>query len=258
MRSWTDEQLIEAVKTSTNLADSLRKLGFEPIGSHYHWLKKHIQRLKLSTAHFEKFKQKPNKTGQPIEFYLRAGISKTRKLKQRLIKEGILEDICNSCGINSWSGLVTAQQRTKLILQMDHIDGDNTNNRLENLRLLCPNCHSLTPTFCGKNVKREKKYLTCQDCLKTIDSGKRCKECDSKFKSNNRKAMNPIRNWPSYEEIEELAVMSTFVEVAAKLKVTDNGLRKYLKRIDKLEDIQKVMRSRNFKNSGKIFLGKFL
>jgi 5-methylcytosine-specific restriction endonuclease McrA len=68
----------------------------------------------------------------------------TLKLKKRLIKEEILEHKCSICEINEWQG-------KEISLQLDHIDGNNHNHRLENLRLLCPNCHSQTDTYCGKN-----------------------------------------------------------------------------------------------------------
>ena len=68
----------------------------------------------------------------------------TLKLKNRLLKENILENKCSICGIDEWQG-------KQISLQLDHIDGDNHNHRLENLRLVCPNCHSQTDTYCGKN-----------------------------------------------------------------------------------------------------------
>lgn len=69
-------------------------------------------------------------------------------LKSRLIKEGVLENRCNNCGIKpTWNGKV-------LVLVLDHINGVRNDHRFSNLRLLCPNCNSQTETFCGKNVKR--------------------------------------------------------------------------------------------------------
>ena len=70
----------------------------------------------------------------------------TLKLKKRLIKEGILENKCSCCGIVEW-------QNKPIALQLDHISGDNSDHCLENLRLLCPNCHSQTDTWCGKGKK---------------------------------------------------------------------------------------------------------
>jgi len=68
----------------------------------------------------------------------------TYKLKGRLIKEGILENVCSVCGISSWNG-------KPLNCELDHIDGDRTNHKIENLRVLCPNCHSQTDTYRSKN-----------------------------------------------------------------------------------------------------------
>lgn len=70
----------------------------------------------------------------------------TYKLKLRLIKEGIKENICEECKIFEWNG-------KQLNCELDHIDGDRTNHKLENLKILCPNCHSQTNTFCAKNKK---------------------------------------------------------------------------------------------------------
>lgn len=68
----------------------------------------------------------------------------TLKLKKRLLKEEVFENKCVSCGITEWNN-------KPICLQLDHIDGNRYNHKLENLRILCPNCHSQTDTYCGKN-----------------------------------------------------------------------------------------------------------
>ena len=68
----------------------------------------------------------------------------TYKLKNRLLKENIMENVCNSCGIKDWMGI-------PLNMELDHIDGNRSNHRLENLRMLCPNCHAQTDTYRSKN-----------------------------------------------------------------------------------------------------------
>lgn len=70
----------------------------------------------------------------------------TLKLKKRLIKEGIKKNECEICKISEWNG-------EPLSMQLDHIDGNSHNHKLENLRMTCPNCHSQTETYCGKNKK---------------------------------------------------------------------------------------------------------
>ena len=69
----------------------------------------------------------------------------TFKLKKRLIKEGIKENKCDICEITEWTG-------KPILIQLDHIDGNSHNHKLENLRMICPNCHSQTETYCGKNI----------------------------------------------------------------------------------------------------------
>jgi hypothetical protein len=68
----------------------------------------------------------------------------TNKLKHRMINSNVIDNECDECGISTWLG-------KPLSLHLDHIDGNNHNHVRTNLRLLCPNCHSLTDTWCGKN-----------------------------------------------------------------------------------------------------------
>ena len=71
-------------------------------------------------------------------------------------------------------------------LELDHINGDNKDHRVENLRLLCPTCHSTTKTFKGRNVKHTKIIYTCLDCNKHISKkAKRCRSCASKEREKN-------------------------------------------------------------------------
>ena len=72
--------------------------------------------------------------------------SNMTRLKERVLKANLLEYKCYNCGISNW-------QNKHLVLQLDHINGNNRDNRIENLRLLCPNCHSQTETFCGKKLR---------------------------------------------------------------------------------------------------------
>lgn len=74
----------------------------------------------------------------------------TGKLKNKLIKEGIFKYECSICKISEWQG-------SHIVLQLDHIDGNSKNHLKDNLRLLCPNCHSQTSTYAGKNKKASVK-----------------------------------------------------------------------------------------------------
>jgi len=74
----------------------------------------------------------------------------SHKLKQRLLKEGYKEHICENCGLSKWL-------HSPIPLELHHIDGNKKNNEFNNLMLLCPNCHSLTETYRGKNIKKKEK-----------------------------------------------------------------------------------------------------
>ena len=87
-----------------------------------------------------------------VEQLFREGTSRTARgyKKKRLLEDGIKEDRCEECGITHWRG-------HKLSQQLHHKNGDGTDNRIENLQLLCPNCHSQTDTYGGRNGHRRRK-----------------------------------------------------------------------------------------------------
>lgn len=89
---------------------------------------------------------RPRKFGMSIEELLSSPKRNRKHVKLRLVRAGLLENRCYSCGLAEWRGL-------PLSLQLDHINGVPDDNRLENLRMLCPNCHSQTPTYSGRNAK---------------------------------------------------------------------------------------------------------
>lgn len=89
----------------------------------------------------------------PIEVYLVRGrrVSRTH-LKGRLVAEGLKKQECEDCGLRSWRG-------KPLSMALHHVNGDGDDNRLENLQLLCPNCHSQTHNFSGRGMKKRRKRL---------------------------------------------------------------------------------------------------
>lgn len=85
----------------------------------------------------------------PIDRVLREA-KHPNHVKMRLLADGVLRNQCSECGLIDWRG-------KPLSIQIDHINGDNKDNRLENLRMLCPNCHSQTETFGARNKKRKRQ-----------------------------------------------------------------------------------------------------
>ena len=145
-RSYTDEQLIEAVANNRSWRQVLFSLGLREGGGAHANVKKVAKQLNLSTEHITGHPISNNPSKIPLDEILEGKHPQyqTSKLKKRLIKEGILENKCSSCGITEWNG-------KSIVIQLDHVNGNSKDHTLGNLRMLCPNCHSQTDTFAGKN-----------------------------------------------------------------------------------------------------------
>lgn len=150
-RSWSDDELRVAVAESQSLAATMRRLGYAPSGGIHRWLRAYIRDLGIDTSHFTgqawaKGRSAPT-TARPLdEILVENSTYNTARLRARLIKAGLKPAACELCGLQAWRG-------EPLPLMLDHINGEPTDNRLENLRILCPNCHALTPTWCARNRK---------------------------------------------------------------------------------------------------------
>lgn len=149
--TYTEVQLREAISKSTSIRAALIYLNISARGGNYKVIQKAVARYNIDTSHFlgqghAKNKTLPSKTETNLYLTNVIPISSFR-LKNRLLKENILSPVCTSCGLENWLG-------RSIPLELDHIDGNSDNNNLQNLRLLCPNCHALTPTYRGKNQKR--------------------------------------------------------------------------------------------------------
>lgn len=146
--SVSDEEFKNIVQNAKSYSDCLRALGLTPRGgSSSDILKKRIQELNCSIDHFHNDKSQSSRAVYSLEEICveNSSYANISRLKTRLIKEGKLEYKCACCGnTGEWLG-------QKLTLQLDHINGKNNDHRLSNLRFLCPNCHSLTETYAGKN-----------------------------------------------------------------------------------------------------------
>ena len=157
-RKWTDEQLIEAVKTNSSIIGVLKTIGLGVSGGSHSLVKMKIKQLEIDNSHFtgkgwckeEKHKEYVKRVLlYPLEEILvrDSTYQNTHTLKLRLIKEGLLIKECYNCKLTTWLN-------EPISLQLHHKDGDRCNNLIDNLSILCPNCHSQTSTFAGKSKRK--------------------------------------------------------------------------------------------------------
>ena len=136
--------ILNVVNTSKSKRECLIKLNLKPYGGNYRVLDKYIDVYNINTSHFLGQGWNVGKSPadiKPIEKYFNNEIPITSfKLKNRLLKEGIKDHICEKCGRKKWNGL-------DIPLELHHINGNNKDNALNNLLLLCPNCHALTDNY---------------------------------------------------------------------------------------------------------------
>lgn len=149
-RKWSTDQLLFAVANNYSYASVLKELGLKPTGGNYAQLKKHIKAYELDASHFtgqstNAGKKMPSRWVNVESKLTRNSEWNTNALRQQLIRAEIFKHECSGCFNDMWMG-------SPIPLELDHIDGDRTNNLIDNLRVLCPNCHALTDTYRGKNI----------------------------------------------------------------------------------------------------------
>ncbi|WP_371660257.1 HNH endonuclease signature motif containing protein [Streptomyces sp. NBC_00280] len=154
---WTREILEPVVSASSSVNEVLRRLGLEVVGGHHTNISRRIKAYGIDTSHFMPVvrteRQRYNQRRRAAEEILAEDTSAhpkrvpSSRLKRAMGEMG-MEEHCALCGIEGvWLG-------EQLPLEVDHIDGNWRNNRVENLRLLCPNCHSTTDSYRGRGKGR--------------------------------------------------------------------------------------------------------
>lgn len=149
--TFSDEEFKKIVAESLNMTEISTKLGYAAkSGSNYTRIRKRIDELKISTDHFSLGNKRPIKRTVD-NIFIENSTADQKTLRKWYFEGQYTEYVCSICGQKPfWNG-------KELTLILDHINGHNKDDRLENLRWVCPNCNQQLPTTNGKNIKRLKE-----------------------------------------------------------------------------------------------------
>ena len=216
--------LQDVLNKSTSLSNTINNIGLDGLKTYYlDILRDRIknENLDINTmndnyTHFNK-----NKMRIVDSLLLDKNSKHPRSIvRNRIIKDNLIEHKCSECSI------VNEYNDKPISLQLDHINGIRNDHRLENLRWLCPNCHSQQNTSFGKNNKNEKKLILCECGNIKTKSSIHCKKCASGLiQIKNRKFEI------SKEELEQLIKEKPRTEIGKMFGVTDNTVKKRCQRL---------------------------
>lgn len=211
---WNLEKIKEAVKESINFTEVLDKIGIPRQGNNSKTLRNILDNNNIDYSHFTGRARSYNTNYISATEYLDNIKSiKSSKLKQKLLKEKLIENKCAICGLTEWL-------EKPITLQLHHIDGNSNNNNISNLQLLCPNCHSQTDNFCGKANSNPTKYY-CKECGREITrKATYCPVCAAK---HNRKVERP-----SLEQlVKDYKVLKSYRKLGEKYGICDHSVKKW-------------------------------
>lgn len=215
--SISSEEFSHLIKESNNIAHLCKFFGMGIKGGNYNTIKRRILKENIDTSHFHNKKGEFNSGWISKEKFL-SELKNTKKqngwIKKKIIEFKLIEYICKECNLQPfWNNKC-------LVLHLDHVNGNRNDNALNNLRFLCPNCHSQTETY-SMGQRKEKQYY-CIDCNDKIKKKNvRCKKCGN---IHRRKVMRPTDR-----ELKELVDSNSLVFIGKKFGVSDNAIRKWCK-----------------------------
>lgn len=227
--NFSEQELRDIVANSLSMKEVCQKVGYTSSGSNHKTVQSRLDKYNISTEHFT------HQTRQiiirsPENVFIENSTANQNVLRKWYKKGEYTPYKCAICGLEPfWNG-------QPLTLTLDHINGHNHDDRLENLRWICPNCDRQLPTFAGKNNRNynsfphddkksiSKKSNYCIDCGKEISlSAIRCPECSHKI--------TRVVERPSKEELYNILIANkgNFTQTSKQFNVTDNAVRKWCK-----------------------------
>jgi ribosomal protein S27AE len=234
---FTDDELAAAVAASLSWADVLRALGYQPRGGNFRTVRRHAARLRLSTEHFDPGRARRAALGRPArplgEVLVERSSYARHSLKLRLFAAGLKEPRCEMCGQGElWRG-------ARMALILDHINGVADDNRLENLRILCPNCNATLATHCGRKNRLPPEPRDCKHCGEAFMPkhsrhwycGPSCGQrapCRAGTRPQTRRVERP-----PYEQLLAEIEATSWSAVGRRYGVSDNAVRKWVRQYER-------------------------
>lgn len=238
MPRYSEQEAREAVAASASYSEVLRRLGMRPAGGNHAVLRNYVDNVwRIPTDHFDPAAASAAALGKPpkpLDQVLIKGSTYSRgKLKERLFATDLKRRICEMCGQNeNWQG-----RRMSLIL--DHVNGVPDDNRIENLRIVCPNCAATLDTHCGRKNRLSPPLRECRRCRREFTAKYRrhvycSQECamrrDRSPELRGRPAPDSRKvHRPPYERLLEEIEATGYSAVGRKYGVSDNAVRKWVR-----------------------------
>jgi hypothetical protein len=237
---YSETELRAAIRASTSYSETLRRLGMCPGGGSHAVLRKWIVRWGIPTEHFDPYASQRGSRSRrariPLSEILREGSAYHRgHLKERLYEERVKERRCELCGQGEeWRG-------ARIALILDHINGVRDDNRLANLRIVCPNCAATLSTHCGRKRRLEaRRCLRCDAEFRPRDSRQRycSRDCGMRWDRGRVRRSRPETRKverPSLVQLRADLERMSVVAVGRMYGVSDTAVRKWIRWYERQE-----------------------